>query len=122
MMNSAPAVVGASDGLAAFMSIIAKKGTRSCLGAGCGAAFQRACSLRIMPLGATASDRAWWQTSSNEQPFLRVRFSRRFHAYALARTDPKTNVPHAPQRSQATGAAARGPVVARAQDANFEEQ
>ena len=36
MMNSAPAVVGASDGLAAFMSIIAKKGTRSCLGAGCG--------------------------------------------------------------------------------------
>ena len=46
MMNSAPAVVGASDGLAAFMSIIAKKGTRSCLGAGCGAAFQRACSLR----------------------------------------------------------------------------
>ena len=34
MMNSAPAVVGASDGLAAFMSIIAKKGTRSCLGAG----------------------------------------------------------------------------------------
>ena len=47
MMNSAPAVVGASDGLAAFMWIIAKKGTRSCLGAGCGAAFQRACSLRI---------------------------------------------------------------------------
>ena len=38
MMNSAPAVVGASGGLAAFMSIIAKKGTRSCLGAGCGAA------------------------------------------------------------------------------------
>ena len=34
MMNSAPAVVGASDGLAAFMSIIAKKGSRSCLGAG----------------------------------------------------------------------------------------
>ena len=38
MTNSAPAVVGASDGLAAFRSIIAKKGTRSCLGAGCGAA------------------------------------------------------------------------------------
>ena len=37
-MNSAPAVVGASDGLAAFRSIIAKKGARSCLGAGGGAA------------------------------------------------------------------------------------
>ena len=30
MMNSAPAVVGVSDGLATFRSIIAKKGTRSC--------------------------------------------------------------------------------------------
>ena len=35
MMNSAPAVVSASDGLAAF-SRSSRKGTRSCLGAGCG--------------------------------------------------------------------------------------
>ena len=37
MMNSAPAVVSASNGLAAF-SRSSRKGTRSCLGAGCGAA------------------------------------------------------------------------------------
>mgnify|MGYP004285062535 CR=1 FL=1 len=57
MMNSAPAVVGASDGLAAF-SRSSRKGTRSCLGAGCGAAFQRACSLRITAWMPTLRDRA----------------------------------------------------------------
>ena len=57
MMNSAPAVVSASDGLAAF-SRSSRKGTRSCLGAGW--------RLRVGRVGPSSHDQGHGLFLSNE--------------------------------------------------------
>jgi hypothetical protein len=58
MMNSAPAVVGASDGLAAFVSIIAKRGPAL----GFGAEFWAACDVNVNSeaLESSTPRRALW--------------------------------------------------------------
>ena len=52
MMNSAPAVVGASDGLAAFRSIIAKRGPAL--------AWARGAALRVSACGLTDRPIVTW--------------------------------------------------------------
>ena len=92
MMNSAPAVVGASDGLAAFRSIIAKRGPAL--------AWARGATLRYSSWSLTcnysSNNRRQCSTRFRHERFRLTRdrnFSysllRLYHANALARTDPK---------------------------------